>query len=82
MIFSNDTITFLKTKSFDDPLYCTHNDDVILSYMVKDYCESLTNIHMSWSIHHKGFLYRIKDDHDRTKDIEYWKMLLHSVDSL
>jgi len=82
MIFSTDVIQYLKTLPLDDPVYYTHNDDVIISYIVKNYCKSLTNIQYTWSIHEASCLYRIKDDFDRTNDIKKWRYLLKSIDSI
>ena len=82
MIFSSDVIEFLKTMKLDDPLYYTHNDDVIISYLVKKYCNSLAHINMSWSDEDKCCLYRIKNDYDRSDDIKKWSSLLNSIDSI
>ena len=82
MIFSKDVIEFLKTKKLDDPLYYTHNDDVIISYLVKTYCDSISKISMSWSDGDKCCLYRIKYEDDRNKDIVKWASLLNSIDSI
>jgi hypothetical protein len=82
MIFSNDVIEYLKTLPLFLPFYEHSYDDVILSFLVKEYTDSFVNIPMTFHVGNRvirckeGFpLYRIRHT-DRSYDILVWKELI------
>jgi hypothetical protein len=88
MIFSKDVINYLKTLPIESKLYESAFDDVILSFLVKEYCNVFTNIPMTFHVGNRvigikyGFpLYRVKH-YDRKNDIIVWKNLLERIDGI
>lgn len=88
MIFSRDIIEYFKSLSFGNPLFYTHNDDVILSHLIKQ--KGIDIHHMDMYpvendmpiLDMNCIIYRIKHHYDRYKDIGVWKQLLKKIDGL
>ena len=90
MIFSKDVISFIKNIpiKYMNELAVTQNDDVILSYVIKEYITQFTDIPMlfleynDFSYSPDYFLYRVKNCYDRKNDILFWQKLLFITDQI
>lgn len=85
MVFSKDVISMLKTIEYDYYVLYEHNDDVVLSYLVKLYTQNLYHLPMVFlendrlpSNHeiNTNAIFRVKHYADRGRDIDLWKYLL------
>lgn len=88
MIFSKDVITMLKTIEYEYYILYEHNDDVVLSYLVKLYTEHFHHIPMRFIENdsyptkediHTYSIFRIKHYINRDRDIDTWKFLLQNI---
>ncbi len=88
MIFSKDVVSMLKTIEYDYYILYEHNDDVVLSYIVKVYTNTLHHLPMVFlendhrpSIQEikSNALFRVKHYADRYRDVETWKCLLRET---
>ncbi len=88
MIFSKDVISMLKTIEHDYYVLYEHNDDVVLSYLVKLYTQHLYHLPMVFLENDRkptpheiqtNALFRVKHYSDRARDIDMWKYLLANI---
>jgi hypothetical protein len=91
IIMSNDIITNLKNINIYDPILHKHNDDTVISHLVKSYIKKYCNINiyvfvsissLDTTIFDTICLYRIKNDIDRDYDILHWIYLLKEIDNI
>ena len=88
IIMSNDIITNLKNININDPILHKHNDDTVISHLLKTYVKHYYNINMYLfesissldnTILDTISLYRIKNSIDRDYDILHWEYLLKEI---
>jgi hypothetical protein len=91
IIMSNDIITNLKNINIYDPILHKHNDDTVISHLIKSYVKHYCNINiylfesissLDTTIFDTFSLYRIKNDIDRDYDILHWEYLLKEIDNI
>jgi len=91
MIFSKDICSIFQSIPFEAPVLYEHNDDVVLSYIVRSLGIPFYHLPMIFletdcmatlEQLQSHFLFRIKHCTDRLKDYYHWKFLMSYFDRL
>jgi len=90
IIFSSDTITYLKKIDIKSEILSKHNDDTVLSHLLSAYINKYNIISVAFLEHNNSYtdadknksIIRIKNNIDRRYDILHWIYLLKDIDDL